>query len=86
MWTSVPLALPSNKGLLNRSRCIAGAKAHSGRSPPSPAWFEVEEPTGATAPLAAAEPERLFAWPRCVRTFMRTRLLTVELSGAHADV
>ena len=60
MRASVPLALPSNKGLLNRSRRIAGAKAHSGRPLRTRAKFEVAEPTGGTTPLTAAEPKRFF--------------------------
>ena len=74
------------KGELTEAEAISGAKAHSGRLTPSPAWIYATCLTGAVATLTAAEAERSFSWLRLARFTSRTSLLTVELSGAHAAV
>jgi len=86
MRPSVPLELPGAKGDLTEGNAFSGAKAHSGRSPPSPAWICATELTCAAATSPAAEPEGFFSRLRFLRNTSRTSLLTVELSGARAGV
>ena len=84
MRASVTLELPRTKGELTERDAISGARAHSGRSPPSPAWFTRQAWDFSAATLTAAEAEGSESCMRFARFISRTSLLTVELSGARA--
>ena len=86
MRTSVALEYRRAKGDLTEVDAISGAKAHSGRPPPSPACLWVAGSTCATATSTAAGAKGSLSRWRFARITSRTSLLTVELSGARAAV